>query len=456
MALILQLDQLIRDGRMSTASALLAQARPRELRPLERARFYRRLGRHSAALQTLRPLVWSRGAPLSHPPAKATLEYALNLSELGLLVEAKQWLDRASDSSPEAEEARGFLALRRLDFAEALRAFEARRTDPRLTPYARQVAALNRLIALLGLFQYESVLEEGDRLEPELRGTASALLLDHLRSLRAQAAAYRGDRARFRRECQSIFRFASSSDPIPLDRVEFYRARAVGELYLGLPLTTPLAQVESALSRTLDRNSLYELAWLTRPHDPLLASVPEAAFFRRKWERIRGTPGAILPPAPSRGAFRIRLKPGQLPERLLTALWSRDYHCWSAAELHELVYPGEAFRPTHSLNRIHRLVARLKARLRELGAPVEIVCEADRYRLQIDAPLHLDFALPGEAPWIFQWRQQFGMRSVSTREAARELGVSVRQVQLALSRHPEFFKSWRKGREIRWCLSRSG
>ena len=135
----------------------------------------------------------------------------------------------------------------------------------------------------------------------------------------------------------------------------------------------------------------------------------------------------------------VRLKPGQIPWRVLQALASDFFAPPSIAQLFESLYPGEHFHPTAAPARVHQSLLQTREWLDEHRLPLQIVEENGCYRLrsQHSFVLRLPRDKPAEADkssaaYVVWAQTHFGDREFSSQELADKLGVSERSVRRSL------------------------
>jgi|GEM_PF-3689163 len=473
-----QIDLLIRQGKPFQAFSLLKKVHASSsIAPLEAARFLRRLGHYSRGLGLLRPHLFQQGDFPKKPNAELALEYALNLSQLGLVHEARWILDRTPGETYAAHQLRGFLNLKTLDFRSAYANFARAQATPDASPYQVRIAQVNQLNALLGVFDYEKVTQMGSKLVVCLDREEFSFLAAYTRHYLSQAYAFLGDRSKFQSFSDSAFRQLELSPkqiPTQADHFEFYRGRAVGSFYLGEAAEIPHARMARLAWSLFDDYAFSEFCYLTlREQAPLSPSI---RFFQERdrilkrpvnladgrdyfeVQRLSGRPlpsglnGLKRPQVFDLQEPRRFLKIGQLPHRILESFLSDFYQSFSVPALFQKVFPERNhFHPTLSPNLIHQGVQRLNQILVREKLPLRVHSLQDRYALFLAPSLEIRgferLTNPDAvAPFVRMWKNSIGDQTFSSEDAAHAIGLKKRQVQNLLAQHHDAFEIVHEGR----------
>lgn len=509
-----QIDQLIRLGAFDRALNLLkTAAKTKDLGPLELASFYRRLGYSQLALSQLRPELFLQNSLKPKPNPKYVIEYASNLTMLGLTEEAAFHLKRIP---PEKSYAYffslGVLLVRQGKFDLAKGAFQNARLAEDATPYETLIARSNELNALLGCFLYEEVLAQGTALIEALKKDQNRNLLAWCYSCVAQAHDFLRNHDAFLKNLKlSLDLYQLSIDQ------EIKTAFQVNQLK-WLPIGNLLCGIKTHLHEDLKTlHDFRDRAFAYRDWEGYRDLVVFIAYFEQNAQTLRnvfhGSPHAFqknrihkwreelekigfeldLAPVHSFSSELIayqaaqqskrlseleskfprtpdllskahelnlakgsrNLKPGQIPHRMLLALLTDWYKPLRLYELHDLVFgKSELFHPIHSPNRIHQGVRRLKTFLKKERIPIEIHSHFDFYFLKFKKPVQIELPVRTSA-FLNQWKAHIESRLVSTAEASKLMRLNPRSIQLKIKEHASHFEETREGRNRRYRLKTS-
>lgn len=463
------IETLIRRSQLPEARAALRtiQAVPRA--DLETfARLCWRAGDPALGLQRLHPVVREEGRLVARPTDGEKAEYALCLLRVGAIAEAQRTLKPLK--TPRAAFYRAAVHIACWRYAESLPLLKEYLESP-LDEYERTVGNLNVAAALvfLGDFARADFLLRQALYISSLRGwpfvlsRAIALTGEKFIAERkyADAEVYL-DRAAERlrqsgvteefllRRFRAIVGCLREPDDEALSRLRAVREEAIArrhwETVRDCDRFEAVARRDEALLHRLYFGTPFE-------------AFREVLIFDRRWHcEIPATyvfsPGISDPTAAridlatgSLSTGQSSLKVGQANHRLLATLTSDFYRPFSAAALHECLFPGEFYNPTSSALRIRQAVNRLRKWCEDAGVSVEIVHKDKAYALgancrssflitrtatEIERPsLLLETLRQGCAGGTFSVRQASGVLQISKSSTLRLLREGLEKGTLA-------------------------
>lgn len=205
-------------------------------------------------------------------------------------------------------------------------------------------------------------------------------------------------------------------------RCAFFKAIAVKDekllvhLYFGSPYAGAKAKILETLGWEQKRlPAFYDYL----PSGKLAAKTPVFNVFNGEFE-----------------GSRLRLKPGQIVQRLLETLATDFYEPPSSFRIHEVIYPDCAFDPEISYGKVAQAISRLRHWLVEARIPLAVHENLGRFRLQPLSPLLLriprnDYRLAPTAKldsklrdFILRTQPRFGDRWFKSSEVQLLMGIS--------------------------------
>ncbi|MCM2322169.1 MAG: hypothetical protein NDJ90_02800 [Oligoflexia bacterium] len=410
-----QIDESIRQGQTRKAAARIqalceeSSRLPRKDR-LELARLARRAFIPALGILLLRPFVRPSASAVVEATPEERLEFAACLIWVGARSEGRELLAELDPRAhPERDLFTSFALFSVWDYRAAVPLLRRYVRHPALAPYARLVGKANLAAALV----HERSLAEAQELLAELeaatREGGHSLLLRNILKLEAERAVYARDRARADRALDEALALAGNSPEDALF-VEKWRAIAL----LEKDGAEPLRQVRrkalemgewegvrdcdyhlSALAKDFSLGArLYFGSPYPRYRERFLGDFPElrerlpGLFGWEVGERSLGGAGApadTLEFSIPRGCGSSRdelLKPGQVPQRLLSALASDFYRPFNLVELHSAVFPARHYHPKFSADSMHQALGRLRGYFRRVRLPLEVLEKNGSYRLE--------------------------------------------------------------------------
>jgi hypothetical protein len=454
MTRLADIDRMLRSGRRAEAVRRLRALDAQRATVAELARLWRRAGHAEKALRLL--------ARLDDPTDLEKAEHGAALINLGAEAAGLRLLAQVDGRvSPRVLLLQSFPHIRRWDWAASLPFLEQYSVHPALSPARR---AAGRMYLATSLMHGPAALDRSRALLEAIRDTDGSFTWGTARLLLAQNHVLAGDVRRALRVLDD-WRARTRGRRPPLLALMGEQWRCLIELRSGNPAQAAWAREALATrvrpgfeaigawewARGCDvfaAECLRDPDWLARlhfgsPHPRLKERLAAAAGPLPEtldWPGPR--PGPLLDLA--EGAVgRHRLKPGQLPHRLLSVLASDLHRPFTIAELHEGLFPGEAYVPVTSPDRAHKILSRLREWLERAGAPVRVAESRARYRLAFTGRGAIRLRRERETPaTVDALRARFAGRSFTAREAAaawrcaersaqRRLLESVRRAELA-------------------------
>ncbi len=408
-----EIDELIRSGQRELAGLKIKEIKVSSIPRVHinsMANLARRTGQINLAWQMIAPIIRPK-FPLATPATdieKAT--YTIILLALGAIPEAVELLESANPQSPEINLAYAFAHISRWNYLAAIPKLRLYLRSEKITLYEKMIAQVN----LAASYVATGNAKDGSPLLKEILEITSQnnwhLLNRNALEISAQLAiqlekwsdgeklltqAKHGSDIQFSLDSffvtkwQAIIKLLKNG-PTPLALKElseirdlalqnkhwetirdcdFYQAIMTqnSELALRLYFGTPFT---SYRKRLMDRAR----DWLTLPNEyqwQVLAQPSTRVFNLSLGEELSGT---------------AKVKPGTALYRALVAITSDFYRPFSVGSLHSLVFPKEHFNPDSSPRRVSFLIQRLRGWFKENQLPLNIVSEADGFKLQATEP----------------------------------------------------------------------
>jgi tetratricopeptide (TPR) repeat protein len=399
----------VRAGHSAEASQLLQKINtsqvPREL-ALEFASLSRRAGVFNQALRILRPIILSDPgvAGPSATPAEVG-EYSISLFKTGCVFEALRWLDSIKGKEVgEADLYRGFAHIMEWDYPSAvqpLKNFISHTPDS----FIKLVAKVNLSAALINT---------GEQAEAENLIQANLSEAEKFNNLRLMANSYellsqiaiknsRYDEASaFLDNAWKILSVDSSSDQLFIIK---WRAilNAIKTKDVSKLMTAREAAKERNHFETLRDLDFYELKvrFSSDVYSRLFCGTPYEAYREKLLREFKNLapedPVCLLgsPGAPVLDVDTMTVDYGEPPSitpqllQTFRAVWADLYRPRSVGSLFEKIFAGEYFDINSSPNRVHRLVARLRAWLKIHDMPVSVEFENGGFAGHLEGPIQL-------------------------------------------------------------------
>jgi tetratricopeptide (TPR) repeat protein len=464
------LDERIRQGRIGEVRLRLKELNlvqiPRSL-ALSVANVARRVGLFHLSIRILAPVIHNEKTLEKTATAKERSEYAMNLINLGALVEARRMLMQI-DSAQEPQ-ALMFLAFSyppEWDYQAAathLRRFlEAPNTDV----YQRSVAEVNLCAALL----HEGIFDEAEerilRCIEFTRENKLNLLNGNLHEIHAQLAIAKKDFVSARQSLEESSRLLGHTGvnyelfvqkwqslvdlyEIPSDTAALGKLREVQLLAQKLGHWETLRDLDQHLALLANDESLYHTLYHGTPFSlyrrKIRARFSDAGFGEPpdhySWylgaKKPNGTPIQFEVAKAHLNGLKTSFKPGQHLHSTLRILASDFYRPVRIGSLINRLFPDESYDPNTSPNRIHQFILRIRAWAEEENLPLIIEEAKAAYRLTSPGGLMFQVSLPPDAPTELASAKQLSLSVLkvefpsspfSAKEAAQTLGVSVSSV----------------------------
>jgi len=430
-------EQLLREGRISKAAALLSPLNASQIDRGHRrtlANLARRANLCNLGLRILTP------AMAETPSAAESAEYAALLHRIGANEEAIRILEGVDANL--APEALLYLALchsGRWDHAGAVAPLERYCTHPAVNGYGRALGYLNLFMNLVASEQFARARALIPQLENQLAGHPHQLGL--LAQARAEMAVLESDFLEAERQIRLAELLLKDQSA---DHLFARKWRAVIHL---------ITAADSVLLREVRRDALnagewemvrdcdYQLLKFAGTQDlfnQLYAGTPvrsyREALVRMTNKRFKIPPVNLL----GEGERKLDLTTGEINgedifsrkktlHRVLVALMRDTYRPLRVGGLFLQVFPSQHFDVFTSPDRLHQLIFRLRAILRESGSPVEIVEDNQFYRAVVQAGWAVSLEVserPIEPSHIARLRQIFGHEFFTPRSARETLRLT--------------------------------
>ncbi|HUP57503.1 MAG TPA: hypothetical protein VM598_08640 [Bdellovibrionota bacterium] len=453
-----EIDALIKQGDSAQAKRKLRPVNRNEIDRKDLARacgVATRAGLPELAIRWLNPIVRAERKLLHPATEREKAEYAIALIRIGAQPEALGILkDLSARENPQVLLFRAVGHFSQWDYLSALPVLEEYLTHP-VTEYQRLVGLVNLSAALIFESLYDRAEEVLSRALAAAREAKATLLLGNCLELSAQLALAQGSL----KEADEHLKNASAefAESGSIDSFFVRKWRAVLDLKRSAT-SERIARLGAIRAEGLElrhwesvRDCDFYLASHTRDSS-LVAHLYHGTPFARFRQRIREEigPGLEIPPSFDwqLGSGRAggplidlelgeevssgrRLKPDQIPHRLLKALAHDFYRPYTVAGLFGRMFPNDYFHPVYSVGRVHQALVRLRQWLASARIDLLIDESHGHYRLGARKPVRIRTTLasqreqPLEAP-LRKLRSEFASRPFSSREASRCLAMPLR------------------------------
>lgn len=413
-ALLRDLETALRSARIAGVRAALARVPSHSVHRADRATVANlawRAGLVDLAITLLNPLVRTRGRAASGTPREKA-EYAAALIRMGAPFEAREILAGIPESTyAESLLYQAFALIPEWNYRAAIPLLNRYCGRVSSDPYRLLVGRVNLLAALI----FEGKLDEAEALVPGLIRSAQKQgadrLLGNCVQLAAQVSLFQEDFSRCARrleEARGLLKASPTQDAFFIRKWMAILELRSGRVKQGLR-SLEAVRAESTSRREWETlrecnfyralatrdTSLLNRVYYGTPHSPYREMVlrdsrswysPPADYVwdpsgARKQKRILDVESGM------ELGTRIRLKPGQLPHRLLHILASDFYRRHRPVPLFAQLFPGEHFSPVTSIARVHNVIMNTRRWLSRCGIPLAIT--------EIEGHYHID----GKGPY---------------------------------------------------------
>jgi hypothetical protein len=453
------LDETIRAGRVREARAQLKELARSPAKQLHRnlrlplAALARRTGLFSLALQLLHSAVRSEKGALAQSSPAERVEYAGSLLQLGAVREARELLATVPGRDfPLADLFLAFGHFSEWEYGQAAPVLRRYVANPLLTGYQRLIGEVNLAAAMViagGQPDETRLLIE--RLLARTEQENNQLLYGNVLEIAAQDAFYQNESARM---LSLLERIPNPDDLMARKWRAIAKTRRHGQQERGCE---ELRKVRSQALRELNWEAVREcdlFLGAALGEESLLRRVyfgsPFPAY-RARVEQMCGRRFSGAVPSIELGSGEnskeldlmqpttTGLKPGQLPHRLLLALFEDAYKPKSIAALHGAVFPESYFNPLSSPQQVHQGLKRLRLALAGSASFLGVAEAREFYRLRTRKGVRLEVKFPKaeeahrirEAHWALALRRD-GFVSGKARQVATIWGISLRSANRAL------------------------
>ena len=451
-------EEKIRSGKAAEVIASvrekIAHKRPARDLVLPLAQLVRRAGAPGLSIQLLRPIVRPTGRRAEKASASEVCAYAAALVALGIQGEALRLLEGVSvKETPEPTLFKAYARIGQWDYASAIPLLEEYLRDSRPTDYQRLVAKVNLAASLVA--EGESVAAES--LLGEIYEKASsqnlALLKGNALELRAQNAIFASDWKAADGFLDEAF--ALLADKPYASSLYVRKWKAVSALLQSRASDANAAGVARVRQEAMDqgawetvRDCDFFLGLATRDQNliqKVYFGTPFASYRARvrKLAKLKDLPTHFdwgrgrkrIDLADRAGLLAVGLKPERLVTKLLLVLCTDLYKPFEVSGLHGWLFPEEFYDPQTSSMRIHQLMARLRAWVRERNLPIALSEKDGRYRIEptgLILELPVDLASDLRISSREKLAREFGSNSFTLSEAALRLRVPERTLSRQL------------------------
>lgn len=410
--LIADCDQEIRSGQAAKAASKLARLNtnkiPREHR-LAVANICRRLGLIAQGLKILTAVVRPRSGGDVRATPEENAEYAILLHRSGVEDEAIALLEQVDGLRvPQALLFRAFCLFSRWEYQAAVPLLQ-QYTGSSIQPYSRLVGEVNLAAALIGAGHLTTAEE---RVQNTLEGARQGdfkRLEGNCLELLAQIDLFQN---RIEDCLQHLNEAETRLQNMPtIDHFFVFKWHAIATA-LRERDAAPLLQLKEAAGKRGDWETVREadrhrlsLEFSQNLFEHLIFGTPFAAYRTRLYSEFQRQPasdiflygaptGPVLDLAGGHGPPGVELEKGGKCVEMLEVLTRDFYRPKVLGALFAGLYPTEHFDIYSSPTRIHQLVARTRAMLRENNLPLELESQPSGYSLKITGAVR--FRLPLE------------------------------------------------------------
>ncbi len=448
-------DTLIKQGGAPEALRLLRSQdyeslKAEDLRRVEVAKLYRRLGKPLEGIKALWPLVEIHRNQLVD--TSAITEYAGCLIELGSLEVAEKILKNTkTENDPMLHFYRAAISFRQWSYEDAIPALK-KYIELVDDDYQAQIGKLNLAAALSVLRLYGEAEVLLDELEQQARRKSLNLLLASVLEIRGQRdfIEQRGDRGatlfleakelvtgeqsplgmllrkwlllisyeKTKKHLSELVAFAKEARELSLFEiqrdVEFWIARLtsnsqlLNRVYLGTPFS-------SFRDRFRSDEIPKDLRYFTSKNTTLRLHSESGTFFKGE----------------------SPLRPNESAARLLRLLSSDFYKPFGYGAIFEKLYPNEYFNPVTSRERVFCSVRRLRSWLKQKKIACEIVKDDKGFSLANDFSFEIDFRtfttnVDIDSEYSY-FKSQYSEDYFDSKDLSKALNITMRSAQRKLS-----------------------
>lgn len=452
---VIKIEELIRLGRFNEADRILRKIQPSKIArqlaaPL--ANLARRVNRPKFAIRILNPLIRSDNSLIAPPTDTEKLEYAEALRRVGALTEALDLL-RSIDTTklPQALLYKVFCHFNKWEYLEAIPTLNEYLSSPKIDDYARTVAQVN----LAAAYIYVEESQKADELLIDLRAKTKK---DNLDLLHGNSLELSAQLALLNSQWSLARSYISQAQPI------LSKAGSVQSL---------LVEKWSAITESLENKKVSEALfnislhaqnakhWETRRDcDFYIAKIQQNTdlFFHLYWgtpfESYRNRIKKAMPSGttfPTYYSWKIQKNESRLTidvesgktlngigknisfastEHMLLLLLCRDfYKPTTALSAFTSLFPHEYANATTSINRVHKIVGRLRKWSSQFGKNILIQEVDGSYALEFSqiATFQIPETLPNldfKNLQIQEFKKNLKVRSFTYNEVKEILKVS--------------------------------
>lgn len=453
-----EIDQLIQQGAVKMARDRLLPLREQSVRQgiketelVAFANLARRAGLADLGVLLLNPLVRPRKRVRTPAPSEVA-EYAACLYQIGVHREASELLKTLNPQEiPQALLFQAFLLFAKWDYESSIPLLEKYISLQDVNAYSYCVGLVNLVDA------YESV--EHPNFEKELKHTLDltaqrnhVFLHGVLTKIAARAAVWRNDYKNADLWLEKSWRLLK--DVNTLDGLFVKKWRAILQLRQNgasgeIQETFKSLAVEAVQFRHWETLRELDLHWGLQTSDENLlkkvfAGTPHPSYRQRiqklypqikveqfSWN-ISGHENALE--WDIRSFYPQKLKPGQIMDRLLKLFMSDFYSPFRVSQIHDALYANQYWNPHSSPDRVHQVIFRLRAWLKQQKIPLEIAEQNEALFFKSKKPLRLlvqsDENRTGD-PTLIRLLELVGPDFIhcNTSVIAQKLGISRRSAQ---------------------------
>jgi len=407
-------DREIRSGQINRAVVELKKINAVQLPRSWRAKFAklcRRAGLVTQGLRILTPVVLAKEKRLDLAATHEELaEYAILLQRMGSVKEASQILSGVPiEVVPESGLYQAFCCFNQWEYERAipyLEAFLGRVSDP----YQRQVGRINLAAALVMLERHDQALDVLNWILGETAADGQHRLLANGYELFAQVYIQRNDLSsanEYLNLGMNLLKSSSTHDTLFLRKWRAYLDAAES----NDPSVLLKLREESARLAWFEtvREADYLYVKLTKDQntfDKLYFGTPFSEYRRRLEAHFGMSPSSdsFLFGCAANPSFRLHLSsgtlngkecfpPGGKVHQLIEVLFRDWYRPAAIGQIFGELFEGEKFDIFSSPDRVHQILRRTRACLKELNVPMTIVQERTRYSPRINGQIQIEVPL---------------------------------------------------------------
>lgn len=446
-----EIDRFIKNGEIVEAKKKLGGIQPKRVPRLQLAAFcqlYRRLRMPLIPLQALNPIVRSTKPLAIQATAEEKLEYSICLIEVGSAEEALSIL-RTIDpvKTPRTLISQAFAHFSHWNYRASLPLLLQYTESSGLTDYERLIGNVN----LLGALVHEKK-PMAETLIPQLISQTEGKFKGLYANILLSAAEY----AIFQKDWKEANRLLDKASEV------FGGGDSHGQLFIF-----KWRALIEVLNGKKNRHAIFEKVrgkaaeihhWETvRDCDRLEAILEKdrdlylKVHFGTPWENYREwiarefkgngeIPDEYVRHFEGEKSGKAQVLDYDLKERKLLfrlyAILNRDfYQPVRIASVHSLLYPDEFYNPFSSPNRIHQIVDRLRAWLKQKKSPLTIIQEVGGYKIEATRSCKIvirdtTHVLTGPSSLLIDLQKAFPKGTAFTsEEACEKLNVSSRSMR---------------------------